>query len=119
MKEPSAFYYRAQAYYDLMDYDNAILNYTTYTTLESRFPIAYYNLGICYKNQDKHTAAIDAFSNAIEREPKYGQAYFERGLLNHKVNESQQGCDDLRKALELNHPEASDYISELCREKKW
>jgi len=119
MKEPTAYYYRAHAYHDLQLFENAILNYQSYINLENRFADAFYNLGICYKNNEKYTAAIDAFSHAIEKEPKYDVAYFERALMKHKMNDNQGCCDDLKKALELNHPQAADYITELCREKKW
>lgn len=118
-KEPNPLYYRAKAYYDLKDLDNAILNFKSYITAESGFAEAYYHLGICYKQKEKHTEAIGAFSRALEKEPKFELAYFERGLLKHKVNDKEGGCTDLKKALEMGHLQAYDYVNDLCREKNW
>ena len=102
----------------LQDFDNAILNFKSYINAESRFAQAHYDLAICYKEKERLEEAITSFSQAIEINPKFELAYFERGLLKHKVNDKDGGCADLKKALELGYLQAGDFVSDLCEEKK-
>ncbi|MCW8961097.1 MAG: tetratricopeptide repeat protein, partial [Ignavibacteriaceae bacterium] len=98
--------------------DNAILNFKSYINAESGFDQAHYDLAICYKEKERFEEAITSFSQAIEINPKFELAYFERGLLQHKVNDKDGGCADLKKALEMGYLQASEFISDLCEEKK-
>jgi tetratricopeptide (TPR) repeat protein len=98
----------------MRDLDNAILNLKGYINLERNSSEAYYDLGIYLKEKELVEEAIKYFSLAIQKKPTYASAYFERGLLKHKQNDKEGGCADLKKALESGHPEASDYLDELC-----
>lgn len=115
MKDPNPFYYRGLAYLDMKDIDNAILNFKSYVNIESHFAEVYYDLGNCYKQKENYTEAIKYFTLAIENDPKDRLSYFERGLLRHKLNEKEDGCADLKKAIALDYHEALKYYKDLCK----
>lgn len=118
MKEPGALYYRALCYSNMRDIDNAILNLKSYIGIESNSPEAYFELAMCLKQKENINEAVKYYSLTIEKNPTHNLAYFERGLLRHKMNDTEGGCADLKKALELGCVEAYDSVNELCKNRK-
>ncbi|MDD3969462.1 MAG: tetratricopeptide repeat protein, partial [Proteiniphilum sp.] len=48
-----------------------------------------------------YRAAIADYTKAIELEPQFAEAYFNRGISRLSIGETGAGLDDLRKAGEL------------------
>ena len=57
---------------------------------------------------------IDDYTRAIEINPKYANAYYQRGLARIKSGQKDSGCLDLSKARELGVKEAYEIIREKC-----
>jgi tetratricopeptide (TPR) repeat protein len=102
----------------MRDLDNAILNFRSYINVESHAPEVYFDLAVCLKLKDNIIESIKNFSLAIDNNPKYEIAYFERGLLKQKNDDIDGACADLKKALALGYNEALDYFNDICKNRK-
>lgn len=59
--------------------------------------------------------AVYNFTRAIERNPNYGEAYFNRGKAQHMLNEMNNGCSDFQKAYVLGFAKAKEMMDEFCK----
>ena len=57
------------------------------------------------------------YSKAIEIDPEFGNAYLYRGILQFimKGGDRKKGCEDLKKARDLDVEEAEEFIRLACR----
>ena len=62
---------------------------------------AMYDKGYIYMLMQDNTAAVSAYSNAIEVKPDFGEAYYNRGLVYLRLGNKEKGLADLSKAGEL------------------
>ena len=62
---------------------------------------AMYDKGYIYMIMQDNTAAVSAYSNAIEVKPDFGEAYYNRGLVYLRLGNKEKGLADLSKAGEL------------------
>ncbi len=78
----------------------------------------YYDKGIEYFNEDEYDKAIDSFNKAIELNPNYAEAYYERGraygnlevILNRDDKDYvAMAMEDFGRAIELNPDHAAAY----------
>jgi tetratricopeptide (TPR) repeat protein len=85
------------------DYARAV---TLYQKLVEERPLARYwaFLGAALGAGERHEEAIDASTKAIELDPKYGLAYYNRGLILQRMGRESQATKDLRRALEADLP---------------
>jgi hypothetical protein len=63
-------------------------------------------------NDDK--GAVVDLTKAIEIKPEYAEAYFNRGKAKIRLEQAENGCQDLKKARDLGHIKAIRAIKELC-----
>lgn len=84
------------------DYNEAIETYYKILNInEYREP--YYNLGYIHQEYLKvYDVAIEHYTKAIEIEPKYLEAYYNRGLCYEERDELKKAEADFRYALKLN-----------------
>ena len=96
------------------DYNEAIETYHKILSLqEYREP--HYNLGYIHQEYLKvYDVAIEHYTNAINLEPKYVDAYYNRALCYEQRDELQKAEADLRKALKLN-PQYTNAAKALSR----
>lgn len=66
---------------------------------------AYLCLGVLYINLKKLQVAIELFDEAIELNPRFADAYKERGRAKLLNNDKEGSVEDMKKALELNPKE--------------
>jgi tetratricopeptide (TPR) repeat protein len=59
--------------------------------------------------------ALKAYSNAIQLDEDFGQAYFNRGLLKLALNRKRQACEDFKLAVVLEYPGAEESLKKYCR----
>jgi tetratricopeptide (TPR) repeat protein len=85
------------------DYARAV---TLYQKLVEERPLARYwaFLGAALGAGERHEEAIDASTKAVELDPKYGLAYYNRGLILQRMGRESRATKDLRKALEADLP---------------
>jgi tetratricopeptide (TPR) repeat protein len=65
--------------------------------------------GIALGNDDNHREAVEAFTKAIELDPKDKDAYFHRGFSYNKLGDYQQAIKDFDKAIEITPKHVGAY----------
>ena len=63
--------------------------------------IAHYNKGVLLAELHDYTSALSAFDKAIEIQPTFGEAYYDRGYVYFRLGNRSAGSADLSKAGEL------------------
>ena len=61
-------------------------------------------LGAALGASDRYEESVDALTKAIEQDPKYGLAYYNRALVLHRMGKKSRAVKDLKKALETDLP---------------
>jgi tetratricopeptide (TPR) repeat protein len=74
----------------------------------------YFNKGLEKGKQKDYLGAIADYTKAIEINPKYMEAYYNRGMTNIAIGQKDRGCMDLSKAGELGSEKAYEKIKKLC-----
>lgn len=98
-------------------YNEAIETYHEILKIEE-YREPYFNLGYIHQEYLKvYDVAADYYTKAIEIEPKYIDAYYNRALCNEKLHQLKKAEDDLRYALELNpqYTEAAKALERVLR----
>jgi len=67
--------------------------------------------GIEYRRQGDNNAALEEFTRAIEIDPKYYFAYYNRALVYHQIGDLESSLANYNKAIELN-PDNAYWIIE-------
>jgi tetratricopeptide (TPR) repeat protein len=75
---------------------------------------AYYNRGKINADLNILDAAILDFTKAIEIKPDYSQAYNNRGVAKNILTDSKEGCEDMKKAMELGSERAKLTYENWC-----
>ena len=88
----------------MRDYDYVIAN-------QPDFSFAYYNKANMLCIQQDFRAAISYYTQAIQVDGDFAEAYFNRGLTYIYINEIDKGLSDLSKAGELGIYQAYNLIS--------
>ncbi len=79
--------------------------------------VPYYGHGMSLAGLGKQDEALLDFEKAITIEPKYAEAYCERGIIYIAKGTKDKGCMDLRKAKVLKNEKAKElYNSNACTE---
>jgi tetratricopeptide (TPR) repeat protein len=88
----------------MRDYDCVILH-------QPDFSFAYYNKANMLCLQKNHLVAINYYTQAIQADSDFAEAYFNRGLTYIYINEIDKGLADLSKAGELGIYQAYNLIT--------
>lgn len=75
-----------------------------------------FNRGYALNMQKDHAAALRAYDEAIQRNPEFAEAYYNRGLTHLYLGETDQGIADLSKAGELGYINAYSVIKKMTTE---
>lgn len=84
------------------DYEQSIKYCTEVTKLEPNNALAYYSIGLAYKNKDSLTQALEFFNKAISINPKHADSYYNRGSIYLAKKNYKLALPSLTKAIELN-----------------
>jgi len=69
----------------------------------------FFNRGYAFDEQGQYELSIEAYSKALELDPKYANAYNNRGWAYNNLKEYEKAMVDLNKALELDPKYANAY----------
>ena len=77
-----------------------------YRKLADERPLARYwaFLGAALGNDERYEEAISAATKAVELDPEYGLAYYNRALILRNMNRKGQAAKDLKRALDAEMP---------------
>ena len=65
---------------------------------------------MAYSSLGKYTQAIADFNRAIEINPRYGEAYYNRGVVYNRLGNREQAIDDIRTAARLGYEGARNFL---------
>ncbi len=99
------------------DYSEAITDMRKASELMGELPHIYYNLGNLLYLSDDIPAAIEMYTRAIELYPAFGEAYFNRGVMQLSIGERTKGCLDMSKAGEMGIEKSYEIIKTHCSSK--
>ncbi len=101
-KSMEALYAYALACQENGDYNESIETYYAILDIE-QYREPYFNLGFIHQEYLKvYDVAVDHYTKAIEVEPKYLEAYYNRGLCYEKMDQKAKAETDYRYTLKLN-----------------
>lgn len=80
------------------------------------FVIYLYNMGNVYLAMNDHVMAVEKYTQAIERDPQFAAAYYNRGVVRLMQNEREAGIKDLSRAGELGLYSAYNLIKRYSKE---
>ena len=106
----------AQTYETFIQVANAAKNSTDASTMSQ----VYNSLGKSYfLISEADEKALNAFKNAIKKNPAYAEAYFNKGLYHHKKNDLNDAIEDLIKSVNIENKNAAwDYeLAQTYRDK--
>ena len=77
-----------------------------YRQLIEKRPLARYwaFLGAALGAREQHQEAIEASTKAVELDPEYGLAYYNRALILRRMGRKSRAAKDLKRALEVGLP---------------
>lgn len=96
--------------------DSAVALYQHILKLYPRSPYVLYNLGaIEFANRKNNNKAIDYFTQAIQIQPDYAQAYYARGIIKKEMGKKQDAINDFKECLkyQTNFEPAIQELNEL------
>lgn len=97
-----AFNLRGTIYYNLKDYQMAVIDFENATSVIPNYMIALRNKVLSYRALGQNKDALDAINQIISINPSESQAYVERAKIYIDERDSKQARDDLKKAVALN-----------------
>lgn len=100
------------------DFSEVVSDLKRSLALMPELPHTHFNLGNVYAKQGEWTLALDAYTKAIELFPYFADAYFNRGVVQIMVGETQKGCLDFSKAGELGIEESYTVMKKFCLKKQ-
>ena len=110
-ENPEAYHQRANAYYDLEEYQQAIEDYTKAIQLNPNYINAYFNRGLARYDAQDLPGAIADYSKVIELQPQDADAYYKRGLAQYDQENYQKAVDDYSEAVRLQSDNPQAYRS--------
>ncbi len=89
------------AYFELENYDEAIVNYQKAIEIKPNQHEVFYNLGLAYSKVEYYEKAIVNYQKAIEIKPnKYG-AFYNLGNIYYKLEDYKKAIENYQKAVEI------------------
>ncbi len=102
-------------FYNLKNYDSAILYYEKGTQIQKTNKVAYYRLGWCYNDKEKYANAVDALKAAVLLDPEYDEARTELGYAYYKLERYDEALAQFRPVMKHDpKSELSRYYAGFC-----
>lgn len=95
-------YYRALAYYNLRDFENALQDATIAVTNNNMYKEAFNVRGLINTSLSILSDALSDFSSAIFIDPSYAEAYLNRAMIYKIQNNYPDAVADLNNAINSN-----------------
>lgn len=110
-KNYEAFNSRAVAYFELKDYENALLDYERAIQLNPDFYKPYYNRAKLKTARGETDAALKDYAEAIRRSPDMSDIYLDRGQLFANSGNLTSALSDFNQAIQLDSKNSLAYFN--------
>lgn len=110
------YYYRANAKYDLKDYEGSIMDCRKALSLNPKLKSAYFNLGLSEYYLKDYRGAVLNFTQAINIDKDDSEAFYWRAKAYLALNELSRACEDWEKADKLGNTYARKAFEDHCVE---
>jgi tetratricopeptide (TPR) repeat protein len=111
-----AHYNRASVRLAFKDVQGALDDWTRAIALNPSYAEAYFNRGLTYyQAHGDLKKAIEDYDQALKWRPDLAVAWYTRGIGLLDLGDTQQGCENLRKARQLGDPNAAAVLAARCR----
>ena len=98
-----ALYNLGKFYQDMKDYENALACYKAVVKIDPKNKFAYFNMGAMELDKKSlSTISLTYFTNAINIDPKYTDAYYGRGVCYQRMDEKKKAIEDFQYCLTLD-----------------
>ena len=98
-----AWYALGKFYQDAGDWDNAINTYNALATADAKNKSVRYNLGVIYLlNLKEYPQALEQFTQAIQADPNYLEAYYGRGITYKTMGKTREAMADFERCLRID-----------------
>ena len=102
-KSTEGWYDLGKCYQDMESWSNAIGSYNTLLKIDAGNKYAHYNMGVIYfLGLKKYPEAIDQYSQAINIDPKYTEAYYARGICHKEMHKLKDAVRDFVACTSIN-----------------
>lgn len=101
----------------VVDYGNAISDYTKAIQLDPSFLFSIFNRGNAYAKSKQFKKAIADYDWVLQLDPNFTEAYYNRGLIYLFLDQKDLAYEDLSKAGELGLLDAYNVIKRYCNKK--
>lgn len=113
---PAAFTYAdynnmAGVYYNLRDFNKAVIVCKKSLSIDTTYVEAYFNLGIVYTALDSTKAAIAAYKKITEINPLKKEAYFNMGIAHSKLKEYESAISCYEKIIKIDKNDTKAYVN--------
>jgi tetratricopeptide (TPR) repeat protein len=117
-RHKDAYYNRGLVYIRMKKYEEAIKDFTEAIKLKPSAVDAYCNRGNANFELGKKDLALEDYDAALKIDPEDGDLYYNRAAI-HQANGDESKAElDLKKAAELGHSKAKQYLGEAPEKTK-
>jgi curved DNA-binding protein CbpA len=114
-KDDSLIYYQAEIYFLMKDYEEARKSYTSFYAFHPTSADALIRIALCNYNEHNEDFAINQLDKAILKFPTKGEAYYFKGEIARRNQDSIAACNLFEIADQLNVLAAKTAIYKYCQ----
>ena len=107
------------AKYENEDFEGAVEDFSKALKVKSDYLKAMNNRASAYIKMEEYNKAIQDCNTIIKKDPKYGFAYYNRGIAKEMIRDEEGACNDWVRATQLGVAVAEDYYNSTCNQKSW
>lgn len=101
-QNPEAYYWRAQTFVKMGEFDDAIMDLKKVVDLNPRYVPAYDNLGWLYMRRNQFDEGLSYLNRSIELKPDNGWAYYLRSRIFFNKGDLQKALESAKTACDLD-----------------
>lgn len=109
--DPKAYMWRGVAYFNIQNYDSAIIDFNKSIEIDPDYYEPYYWLGVIYYNQQNYNDALKFLDLSISKNSNNVNSYIWKGLCYMNMNEYHKAIEQYSKAIEIDPNNITAYIN--------
>jgi tetratricopeptide (TPR) repeat protein len=84
-------------------------------SLNNQLEESYFYLGNVQMQLEQFEKAITSYDRSLRLDPKQSNAYYNRGIAKHRLNQVAGACADMQRAVDLGRSGAADTFRKMCK----